>query len=178
MPRIRVRTPDGERIVGTRNCSTLTIKLVAHAQRASLKLDADAQLVGDNAVIEHWSWDFPEMPDRATIVLASEPDASIGALYDPPDASHTPKVPTLPDATQSLKDIQAIEKELEEFQRQVAALGMQSIPRHFQLRKYKAGSLYCSFCGKSQDEVQKLVAGPSVYICDECIQIASEIIAD
>jgi ATP-dependent Clp protease ATP-binding subunit ClpX len=38
--------------------------------------------------------------------------------------------------------------------------------------------LMCSFCGKSQDEVKKLIAGPSVYICDECIQLCNEIIAE
>ncbi len=36
----------------------------------------------------------------------------------------------------------------------------------------------CSFCGKSQDEVRKLIAGPSVYICDECIGLCNEIIAE
>jgi len=39
-----------------------------------------------------------------------------------------------------------------------------------------AGELVCSFCGKSQDEVKKLIAGPSVYICDECVSLCSEII--
>ena len=34
----------------------------------------------------------------------------------------------------------------------------------------------CSFCGKSHDEVNKIIAGPGVYICDECIQMCSEII--
>jgi ATP-dependent Clp protease ATP-binding subunit ClpX len=38
--------------------------------------------------------------------------------------------------------------------------------------------LLCSFCGKSQDEVKKLIAGPSVYICDECIGLCNEIIAE
>ncbi len=38
--------------------------------------------------------------------------------------------------------------------------------------------LFCSFCGKSQDEVKKLIAGPSVFICDECIQLCNEIIAE
>jgi ATP-dependent Clp protease ATP-binding subunit ClpX len=42
----------------------------------------------------------------------------------------------------------------------------------------KAGDLICSFCGKSQDEVKKLIAGPSVYICDECIGLCNEIIAE
>lgn len=37
-------------------------------------------------------------------------------------------------------------------------------------------TLFCSFCGKSQQEVAKLIAGPAVYICDECIQLCSEII--
>ncbi|MSQ56656.1 MAG: ATP-dependent Clp protease ATP-binding subunit ClpX [Limnohabitans sp.] len=39
-------------------------------------------------------------------------------------------------------------------------------------------SLYCSFCGKSQHEVKKLIAGPSVFICDECIDLCNEIIRD
>ena len=36
--------------------------------------------------------------------------------------------------------------------------------------------LKCSFCGKTQDQVKKLIAGPEVYICDECIDICAEII--
>ncbi|OGP50191.1 MAG: ATP-dependent protease ATP-binding subunit ClpX [Deltaproteobacteria bacterium RBG_13_43_22] len=44
--------------------------------------------------------------------------------------------------------------------------------------KGKSSDLLCSFCGKSQDEVKKLIAGPSVYICDECIGLCNEIIAE
>src|SRR3954464_4592119 len=40
------------------------------------------------------------------------------------------------------------------------------------------GSLSCSFCGKSQKEVKKLIAGPTVYICDECIGLCNDIIAE
>jgi ATP-dependent Clp protease ATP-binding subunit ClpX len=39
-------------------------------------------------------------------------------------------------------------------------------------------TLYCTFCGKSQHEVKKLIAGPSVFICDECIDLCNEIIRD
>ena len=39
-------------------------------------------------------------------------------------------------------------------------------------------NLFCSFCGKNQEEVTKLIAGPAVYICDECIQLCSEIIEE
>ena len=38
--------------------------------------------------------------------------------------------------------------------------------------------LYCSFCGKSQNEVKKLIAGPSVYVCDECVELCNDIIKD
>ena len=38
--------------------------------------------------------------------------------------------------------------------------------------------LYCSFCGKSQHEVKKLIAGPSVFICDECIDLCNDIIRE
>ena len=51
------------------------------------------------------------------------------------------------------------------------------------IRDRKKGSssektLYCSFCGKSQHEVKKLIAGPSVFICDECIDLCNDIIRD
>src|SRR6476469_7653134 len=39
-------------------------------------------------------------------------------------------------------------------------------------------NLSCSFCGKSQREVRKLIAGPTVYICDECIKLCNDIIAE
>lgn len=39
-------------------------------------------------------------------------------------------------------------------------------------------SLFCSFCGKSQEEVRKLIAGPTVYICDECIELCNDIVAE
>ncbi|MCX7066939.1 MAG: ATP-dependent Clp protease ATP-binding subunit ClpX [Methylococcales bacterium] len=38
--------------------------------------------------------------------------------------------------------------------------------------------LYCSFCGKSQHEVRKLIAGPAVYVCDECVELCNDIIKD
>src|SRR5271167_2957709 len=39
-------------------------------------------------------------------------------------------------------------------------------------------TLYCSFCGKSQQEVRKLIAGPTVFICDECIELCKDIIQE
>jgi len=42
----------------------------------------------------------------------------------------------------------------------------------------RSGNQVCSFCGKSQDEVRKLIAGPTVYICDECIDLCNDIIAE
>ena len=41
-----------------------------------------------------------------------------------------------------------------------------------------ADLLKCSFCGKSQKQVKKLIAGPGVYICDECIELCNEIIEE
>src|SRR3990167_482026 len=50
------------------------------------------------------------------------------------------------------------------------------------VKKVKDGSdgklLHCSFCGKSQHEVKKLISGPSVYVCDECIRLCDDIIAE
>ncbi|NBT85881.1 MAG: ATP-dependent Clp protease ATP-binding subunit ClpX, partial [Alphaproteobacteria bacterium] len=39
-------------------------------------------------------------------------------------------------------------------------------------------TLYCSFCGKSQHEVRKLIAGPTVFICDECVELCTDIIRE
>ena len=38
--------------------------------------------------------------------------------------------------------------------------------------------LHCNFCGKSQHEVRKLIAGPSVYVCDECVELCMDIIKE
>lgn len=45
-------------------------------------------------------------------------------------------------------------------------------------RDDRDSELRCSFCGKSQDEVKKLIAGPTVYICDECVELCNDIIAE
>lgn len=45
-------------------------------------------------------------------------------------------------------------------------------------RDGQSGNLTCSFCGKSQEEVKKLIAGPTVYICDECIELCNDIIVE
>ena len=46
------------------------------------------------------------------------------------------------------------------------------------MAKKEGSDLKCSFCGRGQDEVRKLIAGPTVYICDECVGLCNEIIAD
>lgn len=45
-------------------------------------------------------------------------------------------------------------------------------------RDERTGELRCSFCGKSQNEVKKLIAGPTVFICDECVELCNDIIAE
>ena len=54
------------------------------------------------------------------------------------------------------------------------------IPRLWNMRAIRrlAGTLYCSFCGKSQHEVRKLIAGPTVFICDECVKLCMDIIGE
>ena len=42
----------------------------------------------------------------------------------------------------------------------------------------KDAPLRCSFCGKTQDEVKKIIAGPGVYICDECIELCNDIMEE
>ncbi len=42
----------------------------------------------------------------------------------------------------------------------------------------KEKTLLCSFCGKNQSEVKKLIAGPSVFICDECVDLCNDIIVE
>ena len=45
-------------------------------------------------------------------------------------------------------------------------------------KRRRSKLLYCSFCGKSQHEVRKLIAGPSVFICDECVDLCNDIIRE
>jgi ClpX C4-type zinc finger len=42
----------------------------------------------------------------------------------------------------------------------------------------RRNTLYCSFCGKSQFEVEKLIAGPTVFICDQCVRLCMDIVLD
>ena len=54
---------------------------------------------------------------------------------------------------------------------------------HWFVKKYfmttnNKNILYCSFCGKSQHEVRKLIAGPTVFICDECVELCMDIIKE
>ena len=42
----------------------------------------------------------------------------------------------------------------------------------------EGNKLSCTFCGKGQEEVRKLIAGPSVYICDECVDLCNDIIEE
>ena len=44
------------------------------------------------------------------------------------------------------------------------------------MAKHDNSSIKCSFCGKYQDQVKKLIAGPDVYICDECVDLCNEIL--
>jgi ATP-dependent Clp protease ATP-binding subunit ClpX len=44
--------------------------------------------------------------------------------------------------------------------------------------KLPSGTLHCSFCGKSQYEVRKLISGPTVFICDECVMLCVDILID
>jgi ATP-dependent Clp protease ATP-binding subunit ClpX len=48
--------------------------------------------------------------------------------------------------------------------------------KHRRTPKWTDGSLRCSFCGKQQDEVDKLIAGPGVYICNEGVDLCNEIV--
>ena len=60
----------------------------------------------------------------------------------------------------------------------------QVFERRTETRMSKVGTsdskntLYCSFCGKSQHEVRKLIAGPTVFICDECVELCMDIIRE
>ena len=45
-------------------------------------------------------------------------------------------------------------------------------------KKEKSSTSYCSFCGKSQHEVKKLIAGPTVFICHECVDLCVDIIKE
>lgn len=182
MPRIRIRTPDGERVVGTCNCSVLSVELVTHAQRHTLQLRADAKLIAGDSVLEHASWAWPELSDTTTVELISEPLAGPFAAYDPPDAFHQPKAaPSLsPERQRAAElDYETAQRDLQEAVEQLQAIpGCPAPVAAAGAATPKPPSAYCSFCHESQADVRKLVAGPGVYICDECVQIASRMLAD
>lgn len=48
----------------------------------------------------------------------------------------------------------------------------------YAIRKRRRPIIYCSFCGKSEDEVFKIMSGPMVFICDECVVAAQQIVTD
>lgn len=184
MPRMRIRTTEGERVVGTSNCSVLSVTLAAHAQRHTLQLRADAKLTAGDTVLEHVSWEWPELSDATTVELISEPSVDPFAGYDPPDAQHISKGAIAVDLEQqraSELDYRAAQRELLGAVKQLAGITGRAIPfaqppddqLDAELR-----SAYCSFCGKGHAEVRKLVAGPAVFICDACVQIASQVLAD
>jgi len=78
----------------------------------------------------------------------------------------------LPDArVEDAAELTAVEAELKALETELRAVAGSKRPRI-------PAALYCSFCGKDQEEVKKLVAGPAVFICDECIHTAIDIIAD
>jgi hypothetical protein len=58
------------------------------------------------------------------------------------------------------------------------AYALTVLRKRTQTLKWIDGSLRCSFCGKAKSEVDKLVAGPGVYICNECVDLCNEIIVD
>jgi len=185
MPRIRIRTSEGERTVGTTNCSLLTIQLVAYSQRHTLQLRADAKLIAGDSVLEHVSWEWPELSNTTSVELISDPASSPYAAYDPPDVLHQPKVTTTIDVEQQRAaelDYQVAQRELQEAVEQLATITGRTVPSIEETRACHSNSdsrlPYCSFCGKSKNEVRKLVAGPAVFICDECVQIANEVLAD
>src|ERR1700749_1119878 len=45
-------------------------------------------------------------------------------------------------------------------------------------KAYPPGTMFCSFCGKSQHDVRKLIAGPAIFICDACVALCTKIVAE
>jgi len=80
--------------------------------------------------------------------------------------------------TESLEVISKVEG-YADWNTYTAALSMkqQSVVQK-QEKKQESEILYCSFCGKSEHEVRKLIAGPSVCICDECVDLCNDIITE
>lgn len=183
MPRIRIHTPDGERIVGTPNCSTLTVQLTAHAQQPTLRLRAEAELVSGTRVLQRWAWDFPAVDHRTTVALISEP----GSSFDPADAIHEPDPPgpamtsavtpaVTPAAGFSGDPGHDPGRDLNRGFALLAA-AMQDVgaaaPPSMQVSRPGAEPTHhCAFCGKGREAVRRLIAGPAAAICGDCINAA------
>ena len=168
MPRIRIRTPEGERIVGTSNCSTLSVQLTAHAHRPLLQLNAEAKLTAGERVLQRWTWTFSELDSRATVELISEP----GNNFDPPDTDHEPQEPDTFLLNDVDIDFEAATKEFAKMAESIQRLNAEVCPPV----ESEPLTHHCSFCGKGYRDVRKLIAGPSVAICDECISTANDLV--
>jgi hypothetical protein len=163
MPRIRIKTtPGDDRVVGFSNCSTLTVTLVAHAQRSTLQLRADGKLVAGDSTLEHGVWDFPELPETVQVTLVPEP----GQYFDPPDRSALEAVTSAPSAPVQPAELKAIEHDLKELQASLRGA------------RYLKAHESCSFCGRSKDQVKHMVSGATARICDSCFARCSELFGE
>ena len=75
-------------------------------------------------------------------------------------------------------ELDGISRELHEVKNMIRALGGQPAEPYVPDIPRTPGLPYCSFCGKDQSEVSLLVEGPSVFICDECVEKAAEIVRE
>jgi hypothetical protein len=75
-------------------------------------------------------------------------------------------------------ELDGISRELHKVKNMIRAIGGQAAEPYVPDNSRTPGLPYCSFCGKDQSEVSVLVEGPSIFICDECVEKAGEIVRE
>lgn len=175
MPRVRIRTSNGECIVGGQNYSDLTISLKTQAARNTAELRAEARIMAGKIMIERATWRFPELPETSTVELISESDRSAHAQYDPPDEiviGHLSKDAGAATTQGAEFDIGRAQKELLDLSARLASITPEPVGRTAKRAFHR-----CAFCGRHETEVEKLVAGDEAAICGSCILAATNLLA-
>jgi hypothetical protein len=170
MATIKVQIDDNPaRIIGAENATTVSVKVVDGCDWQTPAVYASAYLRDGDTLIEHRGWEFPLVSPRAVIsITLGQTDKP-----DPPDVTDIMHEPLLPDDRKTL-EVKAAELEQQAINLQKQLSGSpcaKGDPAMAELH------VYCSFCGKSKNEVRKIIAGPAVYICDECIDVCVDVLA-
>ena len=145
-------------LAGAPDQTSLSLRLNAGEGFAAPQLSVSAFRVSDQRFEKHYRWEFSPISIGDEVIIRVLEQASA----DSPTKVDTSK-PVL-----STDEKAMLRHEVAKVRRLIAELTRTASQESKATASQDSTALYCSFCGRSQHEVKKLIAGPSVYICDEC----------